>query len=200
MKNILRYSWTLPHTFPLHGKSKNDPVTGPAVAQKVGRGIALLLHDCGTRRGWVVSSTPRPHFTPWKDPVPIVQGAGWAPGRVWTGGKSRYTGIRSPDCLARSQSLYRLSYPAHSFAWCWIEIRDSFAVTFILVHTLAPSSPADYKTVLIFRRSTFTRTTLLQKAMLHSIYINNIVTEACVDRLLTHRRTQVLFIYPKKEI
>jgi len=56
----------------------------PGVAQRVGRGIALLFHDHGTRRGWVVSSTPRPHFTPWKDPVPIVQEAGWAsePGRA----------------------------------------------------------------------------------------------------------------------
>jgi len=36
----------------------------PVVAQRVGTGTALLFHDCGTRRGWVVSSTPRPHFTP----------------------------------------------------------------------------------------------------------------------------------------
>ena len=36
----------------------------PGVAQRVGRGIALLFHDCGTRRGWVVSSTPWPHFIP----------------------------------------------------------------------------------------------------------------------------------------
>jgi len=28
----------------------------------------------------MVSSTPRPHFTPGKEPVPILQGAGWAPG------------------------------------------------------------------------------------------------------------------------
>jgi hypothetical protein len=27
---------------------------------------------------------PRPLFTPGKDPVPIIQGAGWAPGPVWT--------------------------------------------------------------------------------------------------------------------
>ena len=60
----------------------------PGVAQRVGRGIALLFHDRGTRTGWVVSSTPRPHFTPGKDPVPILQVAGWAPGPVWTGGKS----------------------------------------------------------------------------------------------------------------
>ena len=59
----------------------------PGVAQRVGRGIALLFHDRGTRRGWVVSSRPRPHFTPGKDPVPILQEAGWAPGSVWTGGK-----------------------------------------------------------------------------------------------------------------
>ena len=45
----------------------------PGVAQRVGRGIALLFHENGTRRGWVVSSTPRPHFTPGKDPVPILQ-------------------------------------------------------------------------------------------------------------------------------
>jgi len=39
----------------------------PGVAQRVGRDMALLFHDYGTRRGWVVSSTPRPHFTTWKD-------------------------------------------------------------------------------------------------------------------------------------
>jgi len=54
----------------------------PGVAQRVGRGIALLFHGRGTRRRWVVSSTPRPHFTPGKDPVPILQEAGWAPGLV----------------------------------------------------------------------------------------------------------------------
>ena len=47
-------------------------------------------------------------------PVPILQEAGWTPGPVWTGGKSRPTGIRSPVLPARSQSLYRLSYPAHT--------------------------------------------------------------------------------------
>ena len=82
------------------------------VAQRVGRGIALLFHDRGTRRGWVVSGTPRPHFTPGKDPVPILQEAGWAPGPVWTGGKSCSHRDSIPDRPARSQSLYRLSYPA----------------------------------------------------------------------------------------
>ena len=54
------------------------------VTQRVGISIALLFLDQGTRRGWVVSSTPRPHFTAGKDPVPILQKAGWAPGTVWT--------------------------------------------------------------------------------------------------------------------
>jgi len=57
------------------------------VAQRVGTGIALLFHDHGTRRGLVVSRTSPPQFTPRKDPVPILQGAGWAPGPVWTGRK-----------------------------------------------------------------------------------------------------------------
>ena len=46
--------------------------------------IPLLFLDHGTKRGEGVSVTPQPHFTPGKDPVPIVQEAGWDPGPVWT--------------------------------------------------------------------------------------------------------------------
>ena len=67
----------------------------PDVAQRVGRGIALLFHDRGTRRGGVVSRTPQPHFTPGKDPVPILQEAGWAPGPVWRVKNLVTTGILS---------------------------------------------------------------------------------------------------------
>ena len=46
--------------------------------------------------------------------APIAQGAEWAPGPVWTGAENLApTGIRSPDRPGRSQSLYRLRYPAH---------------------------------------------------------------------------------------
>jgi len=90
----------------------------PGVAQRVGRGIALLFHDRGTRRGWVVSSTPRPHYTSWKDPVPILHESGWAPGPVWMGGKSRPHRDSIPDLPARSQSLYQLSYRAHEVKYC----------------------------------------------------------------------------------
>ena len=76
-----------------------------------------MAQRVGTRRdtirGWVVSSTPRPHFTPGKDPVPISQEAGWAPGAVWTGGKSRPHRDSIPDRPARSQPLYPLSYQEH---------------------------------------------------------------------------------------
>ena len=67
----------------------------PSVAQRVGRILALLYHDRSTRRGWIFSSTPWPHFTPGKDPMPIAQGAGWTPGPVWTDRKSRPNRIRS---------------------------------------------------------------------------------------------------------
>jgi hypothetical protein len=42
----------------------------------VSGGIAQLFLHLGTRRGCVVSITPRP-------PLPIVQKAGWAPEKVW---------------------------------------------------------------------------------------------------------------------
>ena len=62
----------------------------------------------------MVSSTPRQHFTPGKDPVPILQEAGWTPGPIWTGGKSRPHRDSIPDRPAHSQSLYRLSHPAYN--------------------------------------------------------------------------------------
>jgi len=93
----------------------------PGVAQRVGRGLAVLFHDRGTRSEWVVSSTLRPFLTPGKEPVPIVQEAGWTPGPVWTGGKSRPHRDSIPDLPARSQSLYWLSYPGphwkHKVYW-----------------------------------------------------------------------------------
>jgi len=87
-------------------------------AHRGSRGIALLFLDHGTRRGEGVRVTPRPLFTPGKEPVPIVQEAEWDPGSVWTGAENfALTGIRSPDSLDRSQSLYRLSYRAHQRGW-----------------------------------------------------------------------------------
>ena len=84
-------------------------------AHRGSRGIALPFHDHGTRRGRGVSVTPWPLFTPGKDPVPIVQEAGWDPGPVWTGAENLAPPHRDsiPDRPARSHSLYRLRYPVH---------------------------------------------------------------------------------------
>jgi hypothetical protein len=85
------------------GKGKGHPITG---------------HEGPREGGW---SAPRSgRFTPGKDPVPIVQEAGWAQGRSGCAKNLAPppppTGIRAPDRPARSQSLYRLSYPAHALS------------------------------------------------------------------------------------
>ena len=72
------------------------------MAQRVGRSIALLFHDSGTRRGeWSAARTGRT-LPPGKEPVPILQEAGWAPGPVWTGGRSRSHRDSIQDRPARS--------------------------------------------------------------------------------------------------
>ena len=108
----------------------------PGVAQRVGKGVALLFHDRGTRRGWVVSSTLQPHFTPGKDPLPILQEAEWAPGPFWRCGKSRSHRNSIPDRPAHSQSLYQLSYPAHEVSKLHTKIR------FLVSNTCKLATPA----------------------------------------------------------
>ena len=52
-----------------------------------------------------------PAASPRKDPVLLVQEAGWAPGLVWTGAENLApTVIWFPDRPTRSEWLYRLSY------------------------------------------------------------------------------------------
>jgi len=100
-------------------------------AHRGSRGVALLFYDHSTRRGWGVSFTPPRSLPPGKDMVPIVREAGWAPGPVWTGAENlASTGIRSPDRPARSQSLYRLRYPAHE----WIILCNFFFLNSLVSH------------------------------------------------------------------
>ena len=98
-------------------------------AHRGSRGIALPFHDHGTRRGEGSASRPGRSLPPGKDLVPTVQEAGWAPGPVWIGAENLAppTGIRFPDLPARSQSLYRLSYPAHS-SYCILLMKVSMIV------------------------------------------------------------------------
>jgi hypothetical protein len=52
------------------------------------RGSRLYsFFNIGASGGWVVNATPRPRH-PGKDPVPVVQEAGWFPGPVWTGAEN----------------------------------------------------------------------------------------------------------------
>jgi hypothetical protein len=79
------------------------------------RSTALPIHHLGARRDeW---SAPRPgHITTGKDPVPIVQDAGWTSGPVRTGTENlARTGIRSPDRPVCSESIYLLRYPGRTF-------------------------------------------------------------------------------------
>ena len=62
---------------------------------------------------WVINAKPRPHFTPGTDPrYPLYRRLGGPQGR--SGQVTKFTppiGTRPPDRPARSESLYRLSYP-----------------------------------------------------------------------------------------
>ena len=60
-------------------------------------GLRAVLDRCGK-------------FRPHRDSIPRLSNP------FWTGAENfAPTGIRSPDCPARRQSLYRLRYPAHFF-------------------------------------------------------------------------------------
>ena len=82
------------------------------VAQRVDRGIALFFHDRGTRRGWVVTSMPRPHFALGERPGNHFTGGWVGPSAGLDGGRSRPLRHSIPDRPGRSQSLYWLSYRA----------------------------------------------------------------------------------------
>ena len=58
-------------------------------------------------------SAARPGRTlpPGKDPVPILKEAGWAPGPVWTGGKSRPHRDPIPNRPARSSVAITTELP-----------------------------------------------------------------------------------------
>jgi len=52
-------------------------------------------------------------LNPGENPIPTLQEARWAPGLVWSCGKSRPLRDLIPDLQPVAQSLYRLSYRAH---------------------------------------------------------------------------------------
>jgi hypothetical protein len=74
-------------------------------AQKGSRGVVYSFFNLGARWGWVVNATPRPLYARERDPVPIVQEAGWAPGPVLMGVKTLLNSGRFSDKLAVLQSF-----------------------------------------------------------------------------------------------
>ena len=85
----------------------------PGVTQRVGRGIALLLHNRGTRRGEWSASRPGRTLPPGKTRYPLYRRLGGPQSRSGRAENLVPTGISIPDRVARSQPLYRLSYRAH---------------------------------------------------------------------------------------
>jgi hypothetical protein len=107
--NPSSHTMTLGLTQSLREMSKKVQASWP---WRGGKGIALHILNLGTRRGWVVSTMPRLLY-PWDRPSTHCTG-GWVSPRAGLDVAKNLdpTGILSTDCPARSQSLYRLSYPA----------------------------------------------------------------------------------------
>ena len=77
-------------------------------SQAGSRGMAVLFLNLGARLGSVFNATPWPLYSRERDPIPIVQEAGWTRGRVWTAAEHlAYIGSRSLDSRALSELLYR---------------------------------------------------------------------------------------------
>jgi hypothetical protein len=92
-------------------KGKGNPCNKPRRTHRVSGGIAQLFLNHSTRRGCVVSITPRKPL-PRKRPGTLCTGGWVGPGAgLDRFGKSCLTGVRSPDLPARSESLYGLHYP-----------------------------------------------------------------------------------------
>ena len=88
-------------------------------AHRGSRGIDLPFLDHGARRGWGVSVTPRPLFTPGKTRYPLYRRLGGPQGRS---GQVRKIlpppGLDPRTIQPIAQSLYRLSYRAHVWYIC----------------------------------------------------------------------------------
>ena len=96
------------------------------MAQRVGRGIALLFHDRGTRRGEWAAARPGCTLPPGKTRYPFYRRLGGPQGRYGREEKSRPHRDSILDCPARNQSLYLLSYPAHRGSRICRNLRDNY--------------------------------------------------------------------------
>jgi len=91
------------------------------VAQRVGRGIALLFHDRGTSRGEWSAERPSRTLPLGKTRYPLYRRLRGPQGRSGRAENLVSTGIRSRTVHPVAQSLYRLSYRAtHTYIHIYI--------------------------------------------------------------------------------
>jgi hypothetical protein len=65
--------------------------------------MSTLSLTSALEEGWMVNATPWPLYPLERDPVPVLQEAGWPMGPVWTGAENiAPTGFRNLDRPARS--------------------------------------------------------------------------------------------------
>jgi hypothetical protein len=98
------------------GKVKVKFTLQQATKAQAGEEVELYTSfNLGARLGWVVNATPRPLY-PQERPGTHCIG-GWVDPKAGLDGaeKLAHTGIRSPDRPARSELLYRLSYPGPTY-------------------------------------------------------------------------------------
>ena len=131
------HTHTYIHTY-IHKSKKNwsDPFTGPVWP----RGwVELYLYSsmAAALEGVSGQQHSPAAIYPEKDPVPILQEAGWAPSPVWRCGKPRPHRDSIPNYPARSQSLYRLSYPAHN-VFLRSYLQSGLRHTFLISDTYHP--------------------------------------------------------------
>ena len=97
-RNIHACKWTLCFFFQTLTTNKKKVKWSryrPSVVQRVGRGIALLFHDCGTRRGEWSAARPDRTLPPGKTQYPFHRRLGGPQGRSGRAENLVATGIRS---------------------------------------------------------------------------------------------------------
>jgi len=102
------------------GKGKSFPVTGPVcprgwVEVQLYSSMTVVLEG----GEWSAARSGRT-LTPGNNRYPLYRRLGWP-----QGGKSRPHRDSIQDRPARSQSLYRLSYPTHEEVWVLSKIRKT---------------------------------------------------------------------------
>jgi len=114
---------------------------------------------------------------------------GWAPGPVWTGAENLApTGIRSPDRPARSQSLYRLRYPAHASHYYSYYIIIIIIIIFIIIrHQLGLERPLSTSPKMF--------SNFFKVAFVHSVHGSAIFFPSCSCSFLLHVVANLICIF-----